>query len=152
MFHDYACYDSQRDDSWARKHIHGLDAEYLDFYGFRNSQELTSKLNDWLTAFPEAVIYDMYPHRLQESVNRPISNVNYKSWEERRFLACHKEALRMKLNGESVNGTVCLHDAHCRFESWPYNRYIRDLYINDFKWRCALYNCVELFLFKKWTI
>ena len=50
VYHQHAKCDPNA-DSWARKHIHGLNQQYLQDYGFSNECALLIDFKRWLAAF-----------------------------------------------------------------------------------------------------
>ena len=46
VFHDYAF--TEEEDSFARKHIHGLSRKFLETKGFHHPFQLIKSFKDWL--------------------------------------------------------------------------------------------------------
>lgn len=161
VFHHFVCYPVNKHsqiiidrDDFARRHIHGLNLNFLSIHGLKTEGDLVSSFKTWLSCHsPIDAIYAHAPHKEKQllSLTVPILDVGLKVWAERDVLNSHRVALAWKLNCLDVNDVSCCKDAHSSFKNWkPKN--VKVLSLGDlakmkFSYHCSLYDCVECFLY-----
>lgn len=152
VFHHHVAFPSQGYDTdrWPRRHIHGLDREYLTKHGLRDEDVLRDKFNEWLRSHPYDEILANGPSKESAFLHLPISDVCLPPWQDRGVLLSHQLALSLKRRAAPINGVKCS-SAHSRFLNWRPRRPCApspaDVVKSDFGWHCSLYDCMELFYY-----
>lgn len=153
VFHKYVIYPCSvyDDDKWARKHVHGLDLDYLAMHGLRDEEELKTTFHTWLKEHPYDSIYGDHPSRESEFLSLPIMDVNLRSWSSRDSDLSHQIALFLKRRCARICN-VCCAAAHGSFRYWMpvrvHNMSDADKARMKFRHHCAFYNVMECFLFQ----
>lgn len=151
VFHHYIQYpiiNGDDKDAFVRRHVHGLDCEFLLQHGLRDEEELLTLFHTWLKHHPYDAIYAHAPAKEMDFLSLSVKDVMLKPWKDRIFTDSHKIALHMKLNCVSVNGILCR--AHSAFQGWKPKK-SKCLSETDcakiaFRHHCSLYDCMECFL------
>lgn len=149
VFHRHVCYPFTYDkDSFSRRHIHGLNRDFLSKNGLSNESVLLLHFRKWLSERPYTCIYAHAPDKEKRFLSLPIQDVNLKPWKERIYCNSHQIALFMKLNFVKICDVSChAHD----FVSWKVkckqSPSETDCAKKNFSYHCSLYDCVECFLF-----
>ena len=147
IFHEYAA-DTQEESTFVQKHIHGLNQKYIKLYGMRSSDSMIFKMQQWLDAWPDAVVLTNDPVREEILLGRPVTDIKLPQWADRVKLRSHQLARGMKLRNQHIYGTLCpITSAHADYKGWPYNRTNTDIVKKDYGPHCALYSAAELYFF-----
>ena len=83
-------YDSDR---WARRHVHGLNREYLALHGVKDDHVLLREFKDWLQSHPYEQIVANAPRKESMFLNLPIQDVCLPPWKDRAVLLSHRLAV-----------------------------------------------------------
>lgn len=156
VFHQYVCYPKSGDsiidnDSFSRRHIHGLNLDFLSQHGLQSEHELTTLFHQWLSKQGHIdAIYAHAPHKERNLLSLNIVDVCLKPWSERDFSLSHSVALTWKMNSIAINGVSCA-DAHASFSAWrPKNVKAPsqgDVVKMQFFHHCSLYDSLECYLY-----
>ena len=152
VFHRHVAFPSSSpaydSDQWGRRHIHGLNRDYLATHGLKDETNLMSDFYEWLRLHPYDTIFANAPHKESTFLNLPIVDVCLPSWKERVQLLSHYLTLKMKRRAIPINGIKC-DSAHSSYKNWsprrPYNLSPTDVIKLDFGFHCSLYDCFEIF-------
>ena len=140
-------YDSDR---WARRHVHGLNREYLALHGVQDEHVLLREFKDWLQWHPYEQILANAPRKESMFLNLPIHDVCLPPWKDRAVLLSHRLAVSLKRDAMPINGIQCS-VAHSCFIDWcprrPYSLSPKDVIKRDFGFHCSLYDCMELYFY-----
>ena len=151
VFHEYVQYDVNIYDMdfWARKHIHGLNRDFLTKNGLQNQETLYLAFQGWLNSHPYEQIFANAPSKEQSFLSIKIEDVNLPQWKDRASLMSHKLALSLKKNIVPICDVICC--AHSSFVSWlpkhPHRLTPTDIVKKNFSYHCSLYDCVEIFFY-----
>lgn len=144
VFHGLAF--TEVDDSFAQKHIHGLNKAYLKKHGFPSESSLVAVFKIWMHYKPNAPIYCNGPEKERQTLGLPIGDFKLLPWAERRHCASHQIAIRYKELSIPVLGRNCSSAAHSDFQNAPSSP---NAFSSIAKARhghhCALYDVVELY-------
>ena len=151
VFHEYVqCnVDAYDMDFWARKHIHGLNRNFLSTNGLPNQETLLSTFQHWLKSHPFERIFANGPCKEQNFLSMKIEDVKLPQWKDRALLMSHKLALSLKKNIVPICDVTCC--AHTSFVGWspkrPHCLTPTDIVKRNFSHHCSLYDCVEIFFY-----
>ena len=151
VFHQYVRSTDDRYDPdwWARRHVHGLNRDYLALHGLRDEQTLLCAFRRWLTTHPYDELLAHAPHKERQFLQLPVRDVSLPPWKERAHLLSHRIALSLKRGAIPINCVTC--SAHTSFVDWrprrPYTLSAKDVIKRDFAFHCSLYDCIEMYLF-----
>lgn len=150
VFHHYVKYPFIEDyDAWSRRHVHGLDINFLEQYGYDCEHDLLSAFNDWLKHHPHDSMFANAPKREEELLGFPVSDVSLPPWKDRVSCLSHRLALSLKQNAISICDVTC--DAHGSFLKWrsnhPFQMTPTDFAKQEFGFHCSLYDCVEIYFY-----
>ena len=149
VFHAFAYTES--DDSFARKHIHGLNLDYLKEKGFPSETELLAEFHKWLANKPDVKILANGAHKEKEALGLPVQEFSLLPWAQRVKCSSHKYALELKDNNRSI---LCKHRpeikccdlAHSSFVSAAYSKNALTMLAKvNHGYHCALYDVIELY-------
>lgn len=147
VFHSYVKYPFARDeDIFARRHVHGLNREFLSHHGLSNEDALLTLFRTWLVTHPYDIMYAHNPAKEMRFLSLSIQDVQLKPWRKRSHHPSHETALRMKMDFTPVCNVSC--HAHDKVR-WCVKRNpnATDYAKLQFFHHCSLYDCVECFLF-----
>ena len=144
VFHAYARTEEQ--DTFARQHIHGLNKDYLNTYGYDSEAELIEAFKSWLSSKPYITLFANGASREAKMLGLPVCEFNLAPWAERDYVASHKIALCYKDHSLPVCDRRCKPHAHSSFvsaiqSSNPFSSLAKARH----GFHCALYDCVELY-------
>ena len=145
VFHAFAETDS--DDSFARRHIHGLNKRYLKKSGFPSEACLISVFKLWLAQKGDLQIFCNDAQKEQKSLGLKIGELKLLPWAERRHCASHVMALRYKELSIPILKESCTPAAHSDFVSAITSSSNHDTNIAKARhgYHCALYDVLELY-------
>ena len=152
VFHKYVIYPCSvyDDDKWARKHVHGLDLDFLAVHGLRDREELKTSFFTWLSDHPYNEMYANCPNILSPFLSLSIKDVYLVSWSSRDSDLSHQIALFLKLKCAKICN-VCCAAAHRSFRYWRptqvYDMSSHDKARMKFRHHCSFYNAIENFLY-----
>lgn len=138
-------------DWFARKHVHGLNRNFLQQNGFENEEALMADFNAWRRKYTINEIIGHAPAKEEILLNLPITDVKLAPWAERYKELHHCVALCMKTLDMHVKDTACSRfTTHSEYEGWHVTRTRTrgDLAREEFGAHCALYDCVSIMLHK----
>lgn len=149
VFHEFA--KSQAADEWCRKHVHGLNKQWLLRYAnYENQTELVNALREWLRGKNVLTIFANNVAKEQRLL-RDLFNVYdlyFPMWPEREKRASHRMAFLFKRAFIPVLNKRCCADAHSSFAFVPiYRRTPSEFAKRRWGVHCALYDCYEEYLF-----
>ena len=76
VFHRHVKYPFPCDrDYFSRRHVHGLDRNFLQIQGLRDEPELVSVFHEWLTTHPYDNIYAHAPHKEAKLLSLSVRDV-----------------------------------------------------------------------------
>ena len=112
VFHHHVIYPFEYDkDIFSRRHIHGLNRDFLSQHGQRDEDAVIRLFHEWLKLHPFDCIYAHAPAKEVKLLSLPVKDVCLKPWSERQFYKSHQLALAMKLSHFPVCNVVCIaHD------------------------------------------
>ena len=122
VFHEYVqCgVDTYDVDFWARKHIHGLNRDFISMNGLQNQAALFFAFQRWLNSHPFERIFANGPCKEQNFLSMKIEDVKLPQWKDRASLMSHKLALSLKKNVIPICDVTCC--AHSSFVGWSPKR------------------------------
>ena len=153
VFHKYVIYPYSvyDDDKWARKHVHGLDLDFLAAHGLRDEEELKTTFLTWLSDHPYDAMYGDHPTRESELLSLTIKDVGLVPWSMRDSDRSHQIALSLKRKCVKICN-VCCAAAHRSFRHWRpvrvYDMSYRDKALMKFRYHCSFYIALECFLYQ----
>ena len=146
-FHQYVRFPSSYDsDFYARKHVHGLNLDFLEQHGAANLNELKCNFLKWLSPY---MLYDIYanaPAKESQFLSLPMKDAKLLQWSQRISTTSHQTALNMKHCKVPVYDIICL--AHNPVTYKPSRVILNetDKAKLTFGHHCSLYDCVEVYL------
>ena len=149
VFHAFAY--TEVDDSFARKHIHGLNIDYLKEEGFPSEAELIDAFQKWLANKPDVKILANGAHKERQALGVPIHEFSLVPWAERVKCSAHRYALEMKDKNRSIlckhkSAVKCSDLAHSSFVSAAHSKNaLTTLAKVNHGYHCALYDVIELY-------
>lgn len=146
VYHKYA--DSEELQPYARKHVHGLNKEFLQSNGFPTEAELIADFKAWLDSKPYRVLYANDPTteiKLFETLE--IENLCLPPWRIRYKGSYHIVAHRFKTLYVPILNTACCYEAHRDFRCYPKATSDTQIVKNLHGHHCSLYDAYELYLF-----
>ena len=105
VFHAFAFTDE--DDSFARKHIHGLNEDYLKAEGFPDEASLLTVFRMWMHNKPHASVFSNGAHKESKVLAMEVKELKLLPWAERRHAASHQIAIRFKELCIPILGRKC---------------------------------------------
>lgn len=152
VFHAFARFphEDYDPDMWARKHVHGLDIDFLSRNGVDNEEELVKDFHQWLSAHPYDNIFGHAPQKEEKLLGICIEDVKLLPWVERSEELSHILAKRLKETHSFICNVRCA-SAHASFQAskLEHDDCKKDRVKRDFGYHCSLYDCAECFLFKE---
>lgn len=146
VFHGYAF--TTKDDLYARKHVHGLNVDFLKRVGYENSSQLIETFHCWLRNKPFIILYGNNPHSEIKELQLFISDLVLDQWSIRAYKAYHEVAYCYKKHNIPICSRRCCEEAHSMYHSAivrPFN--VSDAAKERHGHHCSLYDCFELYLF-----
>lgn len=145
VFHGYA--QTDEDDSFARKYVHGLNKNYLSLFGYASETELLNAFKSWLNSKSYIALFANGAERESKLLNMAVCEFSLAPWVERQNCPSHKIAIRYKQLWLPVCQRVCSLYAHSSYVSPPPNssNALSTLAKDRHGYHCALYDCVELY-------
>ena len=143
-FHGYAYTDEA--DTFARKHIHGLNKTYLKDFGFPSETDLLHMFKIWIATKPNAIIFCNGAEKERQALNLAIKEFKLLPWAERRYCASHQIAIRYKELTIPVCGQRCVKSAHSSFQTaLSSSNASSSIAKARHGYHCALYDVMELY-------
>ena len=137
-------------DWWARRHIHGLNRDFLSIHGLSSEQELLLRFRNWLQVHPYDTMFGHAPYKERKFLSLNIVDVQLPTWQHRASLSCHTLIMSMKRNNVPICGIDCC-AAHTSYVGWrakrPFALTPTDAAKKMFGHHCSLYDCVEMYFF-----
>lgn len=148
VFHKHAeCHP--KDDKWSRKHIHGLNRNYLSNSGYSNENDLVTACYNWLKSFKVVVLYANNPSKERKLFPKySVFDMFLPSWEDRMNQPYHVLAHRFKFLNVPILNTRCSAYVHAEYlnKRWM-GPSLKDMAKVLHGYHCSLYDCYELYLF-----
>jgi len=147
VFHSYAY--TNKNDWFARKHIHGLDPLFLKQNGYENSAELFTAFQCWMKRKCHIVaMYGNAPNKEKKELNLDITDIGLDNWATRHTKLYHQIAVSYKKKSLAIHTQRCTAKAHSRFQSAIVrHNNVGDAVREQHGYHCSLYDCYELYLF-----
>ena len=149
VFHGFA--KSTCSDDWARKHIHGLNKNFLDGHAVHNNEaELLNSFTVWLRGKNVLEIFANDPNKERSVFGERYAIYDFRLpiWEHRDHCAPHEMALQYKKKWAAVLNQRCCAEAHSSFWKVPmYRRNAKEVAKERWGVHCSLYDCLEMFFF-----
>ena len=137
---------TERPDTFARNHIHGLNITFLKRYGLSSEDELIETFKMWLYSKPYVGVFANDSRKESELLDMKVSNYQLAPWAERKDRASHQMALSFKEHSIPIINRRCSHEAHSSFIEAPSSpNYSSAMAKARHGYHCALYDCVELY-------
>lgn len=147
-YHDFA--HEYTDDSFARKHVHGLNPKHFSKKGFPLEADLLNDFRKWLESKRYTRIFAHAPGTERKAFNNEliITNLDLPMWTVRRYEPYHVMAKSFKDNMVALAGKRCSKKAHSFYEVPPYGKGSLESYQAklEHEFHCALYDAYELYL------
>lgn len=135
-------------DWFSRKHVHGLNREFLANNGLTNEDELIADFQTWLKQYHVHQFYGNAPAKEECMLNISIVDVHMPDWTDRSQLECFRMAHLMKALDIGVKGKSCSRETvHCEYSGWSRHKTSGDRVRQLFGHHCALYDCVMILLY-----
>ena len=143
VYHEHAKCDPNA-DSWARKHIHGLNQQYLQDHGFSNECALLIDFKRWLAAFNVVCIFCNDPTKEKKLFpNLIINDILLPPWDSRVNQHYHEVTKRFKELSVPILNVRCSRYIHNQCFFPPYLNTAKVM----FGHHCSLYDSYQLYLF-----
>ncbi len=136
------------EDRYSRRHIHGLNPEFLHEKGLCDETALIYDFQIWLKGKPYNVILSNDGRKERKSLaSLRVQDLCLPPWLERITESYHKKAFEWKEKRIPVHGTTCNEDAHTLYRR-PHDLK-NDTAVAKAKHghHCSLYDCLELYLY-----
>lgn len=144
VFHAYAY--TEEDDYFSRKHIHGLNKDFLKAKGFPNEDSLLSTFKTWLHEKDNPRIYANGGQKESKALDMEVNDFCLLPWAERRHAASHKVALRFKELAIPILNRHCHSYAHNQYACAPSSpNPLSFIAKARHGYHCALYDVLELY-------
>lgn len=145
VFHSYA--RTEDDDTFARRHIHGLNPSGFETNDFPTEDTLVRVFKIWLHQRPcKYTLVANDPRKEANTLGVTILDLKLAPWTERNNRASHQIALRYKELSVSIRGRSCSQAAHsCFVSALPSSNIISSMAKEKHGFHCALYDAVELY-------
>ena len=146
VFHVYAY--TAEEDNFARKHIHGLNLEYIKNHESIHCCEsaLILEFKRWLQQKENIMIFCNDAEKERKVLGLEMYDFKLLPWAERTHCVSHQIAIRFKKLSIPVLGQSCSNLAHSCFVSAPA---CRNVLIEEAKhchgYHCALYDVLEMY-------
>lgn len=147
VFHEFAqSYDA---DQWGRKHVHGLNRNWLAKYAkYENQTQLVQGFRHWLRGKNVLCLLGNGPakERLLLEPDFYVTDLKFPQWTIREKKASHIMTLYYKKSFSPVLNKWCCKEAHSSFRYFPVVRKVESEYAKK-RWgvHCALYDCLECY-------
>ena len=144
VFHGYAKTDEA--DSFSRKHIHGLNQDWLELFGQPSEKSLLFLLHHWLDKKSFHKIFANNPQKESQALGVIVYDLKLAPWAERKNHPSHQLAIRYKENSIPICNQSCPKVAHSDFVSAPPSpNPASSLAKAEHGYHCALYDVMELY-------
>ena len=145
VYHAYAM--STDDDSYARKHIHGLNPYFLFHKGFPTEDSLIKNFRSWLRGKDILALFANDPAKEKSVLNLNINDMSLPPWTERIRQPSHEVSLAFKNNFIPVLDKRCCKAAHNDFVAYPlFKNNDTEIAKSQHGFHCSLYDAYELYL------
>lgn len=135
-------------DWWARKHVHGLNRNFLKANGFANEKALVDDFQSWLQQYEILEFLGHAPAKEEILLNRGITDVRLPNWSQRPASTWFSLSRAMKtLEIGPKSNIYCSRFHHSEYRGWCKDKTDGDRARNRFGYHCALYDCVGIVLF-----
>lgn len=147
-FHWFAFTDEN--DCFSRRHIHGLNKQFLKEFGFPSENVLLKSFHKWLDSKPNFFIFCNNSSKEKQLLDKKyaskVRDLHLLPWAQRKDCASHQIALRFKELSIPIDGYCCYDFVHSCFQCAPLSSN-PDTAIAKARhgYHCALYDVVELY-------
>ena len=149
VFHEFA--KPQAVDDWSRKHVHGLNCNWLQNNAkFNNQTELMQAFRQWLRGRNVLAIFanDPSKERMLFGQDLAVNDLCFPMWSQREARPSHLITFLFKRAFIPVLNKRCCAEAHSSFKYVPvYRNSTSELARRRFGFHCSLYDCLECYLF-----
>ena len=145
VFHGHA--HTTESDSFARKHIHGLNTKFLLREGYENSAGLIAAFRDWLREKNHFMCYGNDPTKEKEELKLYVVDIGLDQWIYRIHKPYHQVAFHFKRHNIPILSKRCCAEAHSSYKKAhvrPSNR--SDAAKEQYGHHCSLYDCYSMYL------
>lgn len=144
VFHAYA--QTTEADIFARKHIHGLNQDFVSLYGLPSESHLLLSFLEWLSKKSSVAVFANGPDKEQRALKLKIHDFKLTPWAVRQNNASHQIAIKYKELSIPLLNHSCPTIAHSSFVSPPPTSN-SDTFLAKLKHghHCAFYDIVELY-------
>ena len=145
VFHGHA-YTTAK-DIFARKHVHGLNYDFLFREGFQNANCLIAAFKVWLREKNHFMFYGNDPGKEMRDLKIHVVDIGLDCWVNRIQKAYHQVAFYFKKHNIPIHSKRCYTEAHSSFEKVfvrPFNK--SDAAREQSGYHCSLYDCYEMYL------
>ena len=145
VFHGYAY--TTENDSFARKHIHGLNTDFLLQNGYENMSSLITAFKVWLRERKHFMFYANDPGKEMQVLKMYMTDIGLDKWINRIHKPYHHVAFYFKKRNIPILSKHCCAEAHSSYQ----NAYVRPFNKSDIAreqsgYHCSLYDCYEMYL------
>ena len=146
VYHGYAC--SEESDTWARRHVHGLNQTFLTNNGHASESALIAHFRKWLRGKDVLAFYGQAPQQERERIQTTIHDMNLPPWAKRITRDYHSVANAFKVGEVPILHTHCpVALAHRDFSGYPLKRMTdTEVAKHEHGVHCSLYDTFELYL------
>lgn len=147
VFHEFAL--PQAVDDWSRKHVHGLNRNWLQKHAnYKNQSDLVIGFRQWLCGKNVLCLVANAPAKERQLLGPSfhIVDLEFPNWTAREPKASHKMAFLYKRLFSPVFNKRCCVEAHSSFIKVPvYKNTTSELAKKRWGVHCALYDCLECY-------
>ena len=146
VFHGYA-FINVITDSFARRHIHGLNTDFLFRKGYENTNILVDALKDWIRAKKHYMCYGNNPAKEIDELGLYLVDIGLHQWIYRIEKPYQQVAFHFKRHNIPILSKRCCAEAHSSYQK----AYVRPFSKTDaakerYGYHCSLYDCLAMYL------
>ena len=146
VFHDYAY--TEEDDEFCRKHIHGLNRDFLFRQGYSETHKLVDAFKEWMREKKNFLLYGNNPQAEIRDLQLRISDIGLDKWLVRTDKSYHMIAYTFKRSFIPIRSRQCYKEAHSAFTGCLVRLHnATDIAKEKHGFHCSLYDCYELYLY-----
>ena len=144
-FHGYA--HTTVSDTFARKHIHGLNTDFLLQRGYENTNKLIIAFKEWLTEKKYIMFYGNGPAKEIRDLKFYVADIGLDQWIHRVDKPYHCVAFYFKKHNIPILSKRCCAEAHSSYEK-AYTRPFNKTDAAKERWghHCSFYDCYTMYL------
>lgn len=144
VFHGFAY--TEEDDSVGRKHIHGLNENYLKQFGESCKEKLISNFCSWVYRKPFTCVFMNEAKSKSQLFGFYVYEFRLVPWSKRQNQPSYQLAKRYKEQCIPICNRFCPQSAHSSFVTAASTPNVTEFIVkNDYGYCCALYAAMELY-------